>query len=1847
VLREYDLCGRSDAVEELGRQGDILQSSIDLCAGPLVHAGLFRLDDGDRLLLVIHHLVTDGVSWRILLEDLSTLYSGIGQGAAVSLPLKSDSYLCWSERLKAYANSAALSSELPYWEGVLSSSLPVLPQDYPGGGNRVSSGAGLSFELSESDTLLLGSQVHRVYNTDINDVLLAGVGLAVADSFGVAGVVVELEGHGREELFDDLDIGRTVGWFTSTYPVVLDACAGEDARAYLVRLKEQLRRVPGKGIGYGLLRYLRDGGGVLPFDMPAGRITFNYLGDFGSGVSGATGEELFLYSGAYRGRELREDYELDHALTVTGLQVSGRLRVMVDYSRSQYDDATIAGFVNRYESLLLGLIRDLAGDEGRYVTPSDLSYRGLSMSEVSALGSGGEVEDVYELSPLQEGIYYHWLAAPGTTAYVEQSSYRLKGRVDIGLLEQSYARLLSRHAILRTAFTHEYGTSTLQIVRKTVKPDFRYIQFPPGTDIESSCAAFKEQDRAAGFDLGKGSQMRLSVLDLGNQEYEFVWSHHHILMDGWCTGILVNEFYKIYHSLVNRETPVLDNLQPYVNYIRWLSLRDRAGSLQYWEQYLSGYSNLSGIPLKENNGGKASYTPKEAHLVLGAGQLSSIQALCRQLGITENTFIQCAWGYLLSRYNNTRDVVFGSVVSGRPGELDGVEHMIGLFINTVPVRIQYEDNSTVQELLRQVQQEAIEGLPYHYVQLSDVQSRSALRKDLFDHLFIYENYPVAPSFSATGTAEQGLERLELMASAVVEQTSYDFNIAAVAADGNMLITIRYNGSCYATTSIQRIKSHLANVIREFIARPHSLLQEIGYLPEEERGHLLAAAGDAAIEEEAGLTVRDLFRKQVAVRGDTIALQFKERAYSYQAIDKMSDQLAQYLLERYGLQTGDIVGIMLPRSEWLIISMLAVLKAGCAYVPIDPAYPAGRIEYIRSDSGCRTCIDLQELEKFQAAQHSYTAAGKVNVVQEQHLAYVIYTSGSTGKPKGVMIPHSAVVNFIKGITQLISFEHKRIYALTTVSFDIFVLESILPLCTGATVILGAEEEQADPAKAAAAIIAHRIQLLQCTPSRISMMLEAGENGFLKGVSDLMIGGEAFPASLLGEIKHHYPGRIFNMYGPTETTVWSAVKDLTDEAHVTIGKPIRNTQAYILDDRLRLQGVGVYGEICLAGKGVARGYLNRDALTNEKFVPNPFAGGEKLYRTGDLGRWLPDGDIECAGRIDDQVKIRGYRIEPGEIEQLLLQLEGIDQVVVAACAAPGPAGGGKVLTAYIVGRRTYAVQALKQALKQQLPEYMIPAYFIRLDKLPLTANGKLDKLALPYPGSSNVGSSAGYVAPRNKAEQALADVYRQVLNLEQVSVLDSFFDLGGDSIRTIQLINHLKRQGYKVRVTEVLQYPVIEELARQITCIAAPEGINVRPPDVPAARMPLSPNQQWYYGKNGFAHAYGTVSFRLKGFDSTTFLDTYKRWLQHYAVLRIKILEEHGLLYQELMPVPEAPAVLFLESASLDMSSAAAIAAVHKMQQDAFDLFNGEVIRCGVIHNQYEAFVYMVIHHVATDGASNVLLRDAFMQQYGKQEWTPGNNNTYFDFITAQQHYLHSADGGEKLYYWQQHLAPLAARKNGLPAEPGKLLTGIFSENRRVLAGAAYQDIRADCRQQQVLLSSLVTTWLYLYLCDARPEESLFLVGMVADGRDACLPGFDMAGAVGQFTNQVPVCLSRDACSTFGTAVRYVQERCLDGRLHQELPWAVIAADFEGRYGSALEPYMDAVVNYFDHTDTDVDLDEWQAYSKTTPLTDMPPGPCLLVICHAFRNGLVMDWHISSHSPEQEITARIIAAMTTQR
>ncbi|MEN2401847.1 amino acid adenylation domain-containing protein [Flavobacterium sp. MC2016-06] len=1744
----YDL--RSDSkeleLEALRSIGDSLQSGFNIGSGILFHIGHFRMSDGDRLALIIHHLVIDGVSWRILFEDLSNLYESYQTNTAVNLPLKTDSFQRWASVQKEYAKSEKMQSERLYWDEVSKEAITLLPSDYQDREKVSTIDKSSYFILDESLTEKLQTQVHQVYNTEINDVLLTGLGLAIREVFGVEKSVLKMEGHGREEIIDGVDIGRTVGWFTSVYPFVLDLSSSKGHE--LIGVKESLRQIPNKGVGYGILNYLdkRFTNELLP------SIQFNYLGDFGTNAgTNKKGESLFEFSSENIGSSSDlANSTSEVLLDVSGMMVSDQLNMSIRYSGNVFSEETIAKLITAYENALTNLIESLSEIKENRLTPSDLTYNKLSYSDLTKLNKDNNIEDVYELSPLQQGLYYYWLVDNSSHMYFEQISYKLHfSNLKVDAVKQAYDELIKRYAILRTSFTNDYSGVPLQIVHKTVSSNFSYESVRDLANIEEALHDIKEKDKAAGFDFEKPTQMRLKVVELGNGDYEFIWSSHHILMDGWCLSILINDFYRMLMAITNDQTIQLPEPVKYSTYIDWLSKINKDASLSYWKNYLDGLTSNTEIPFKKKKGQTKNETSNKEIIHIEGSVFENVKNLCGELGITANTFIQGVWGYLLSRYNNTQDVVFGSVVSGRPGELPGIENMVGLFINTIPVRVKYETTDTIKTFLKRLHLETLDATAHHYINLSEVQSQSSLGMELINNLMIFENFLVQDAIEDEIDVLYGQkeEKITVEGINVFEQTNYDFNVTVMPYESELKVEFKYDSNTFDSELILNLISHFSNITEQFSAREELSLNEIEYLTLSEKSKLLNDFNATTVEFDREKTIIEIFEEQVIKTPDSIAVIFEDKQFTYNQINEEANRLGMYLRQKYLIQPDDLIAIKLDKSERVTIAVLGILKSGAAYVPIDVNYPEERIQYMENDSKSKVIIDEDEFAAFYAEKEKYAVSNPAKNSASHNLAYIIYTSGTTGNPKGVMVENRNLVSrmsYYKLFFNLSDSDATLFFR--SYCFDGAIEEYLIPLLTGGKSVIAHKDFYSNISENLIELVdKHSVTKVNMPPSLLNDLLSNPDYSEkfcnLKSLKHVVSGGDVLNIHHLKKAKVN--ARFYNAYGPTENTIDSTnwIIDVNYESKESIiGKPILNSKVYILDDNgSQLLPIGVSGKIYVSGGGVARGYLNRADLTDEKFMENPFEKELRMYDTGDLGRWLPDGNIEFLGRKDHQVKIRGFRIELGEIETILLQSsKALNQVVVVTKGTDDD----RVLVAYYVSDDKIDKKELQSNLSKVLPDYMLPAYYVQLDAIPLTSIGKIDRKALPEVADNDLIKES-YIAPRTKEEALLVTIWSDILKRDQISVKDSFYNLGGDSIKSIQVVSRIKQQGYTLKVAQILQNPIVEDLAKllktDVTVISQAEVKGM---------VDLTPIQQFFFeselilNKN---HYNQSVILRSRQeIDPSVLEQSIAQLVLHHDALRMVYKQDNDSWTQYNNDASDKHYKINFydlrsDSKELELE---ALRSIGDSLQSGFNISSGVLFHIGHFRMSDGDRLALIVHHLVIDGVSwRILFEDLSNLYQSYQTKTPVKlplkTDSFQRWASVQKEYAKSEKMQSERLYWDEVSKEAIAL---LPADyQGREKSSTIDKSTYfILDESLTEKLQTQVHQvYNTEINDILLTSLGLALREVFGVEKSVLK-MEGHGREEIIDGIDIGRTVGWFTSVYPFVL--DLSSSKGHELIEVKE-----------------------------------------------------------------------------------------------------------
>ncbi|HKS35991.1 MAG TPA: amino acid adenylation domain-containing protein [Verrucomicrobiae bacterium] len=1028
----------------------------------------------------------------------------------------------------------------------------------------------------------------------------------------------------------------------------------------------------------------------------------------------------------------------------------------------------------------------------------------------------------------QKRLWFLEQFQPDNPLYNVPIALRVEGPLDAAALEHAVNQVIQRHETLRTCFDTQSG-EPVQIIAPSLSwklPVVDLASHPPiDRDAEAMRLAGVEAQRP--FDIKQLPLFRAKLLRFSPNEHVLVLIWHHIICDGWSLGVFFKELVAFYEGHSTGRTVELPELRiQYADFAVWQRERLKTvdKQLAWWKKQLGGSLPVLELPADRPRPAVQTYSGAVERLALPVELRDALNRVGRREEATLFMTLLAAFQTLLHRYTGLEDILVGSPIAGR--NLTETEELIGCFINTLVLRGDLSANPTFRELLGRVREVAVaayanEDVPFERLVEELQPGRDLSHSPLFQVMFALERAPFE---------DLRWPGLKLTPVGVDSGTAkFDLTLYMTESAEGLTARMEYNTDLFDGNTIQRMLKHFRVLLEGVVADPDKHLSDLPLLTEAERHQVLIEWNETRSELPRELTIHELFERQAAETPDAVALVFGGQQLTYRDLDGAANRLARHL-QKLGVGPDALVGLCVERSPVMVVGLLGVLKAGGAYLPLDPAYPRERLAFMLEDSGASVLLTQKKLlaslpkHKVRKICHdsewrliSRESAERPSVgALPEHLAYVLYTSGSTGKPKGVQIPHRAVVNFLNSMRRRPGLTREDVLlAVTTLSFDISGLELLLPLTVGARVMLASREEAADGAQLAARIAQGGVTVMQATPSTWRMLFDSGWQG--SNSLRVFCGGEALSSDLANRLLERC-AELWNLYGPTETTIWSTVAKVEPGADsIVVGGPIDNTQTYILDNHLQPLPVGVPGELFIGGTGLARGYLKRPELSAEKFIRHPFSADAdaRLYRTGDCARWRGDGNIELLGRLDHQVKLRGFRIELGEIESVLQQAPGVrEAVVIVREDRPGDPRLAAYLTTF--RQTSVSINELRTFLHERLPDYMLPSAFVMLDTLPLTPNGKVDRRALPAPESRESNLKTTFVDPDAGVEQAIAAIWREVLSVAKPGANDNFFDLGGHSLHVVRIQTRLREQlGIDIPVVRLFQYPTIRSLARSLS------------------------------------------------------------------------------------------------------------------------------------------------------------------------------------------------------------------------------------------------------------------------------------------------------------------------------------------------------------------------------------------------------------------------------------------------
>ncbi|WP_149402957.1 non-ribosomal peptide synthetase, partial [Dictyobacter arantiisoli] len=1403
------------------------------------------------------------------------------------------------------------------------------------------------------------------------------------------------------------------------------------------------------------------------------------------------------------------------------------------------------------------------------------------------------IVDIYELTPIQQGILFHSIQEPESGMYVQQLGCVLEGNLRIGAFERAWKYVIERHPTLRTSFHWEELDKPLQVVQQEVdlplaQYDWRHVS---PDEQKSQLEDVLTADYLRGFDLSQAPLLRLTLIRLGETHYHFIWSYHHLLLDGVSLSIVLRELFTSYEAICQGRPLSLGYAHPYRNYIDWFQQQDLSRGEAFWRQQLKGATALTSFAVDHIPTASAKEYGRQP-LRLSTEMTGKLRELVRQQSVTLNTVVQACWALLLSRYTAQSDIIFGSVMSTRPADLVGVDTIVGLCINTLPVRIYVDDRQTVGTWLRQLQEQQAELRQYEHTPLVQVQQWSEVPRGqpLFESILVFKH------FLAENALHNVEGNLKILDTYPIERNNYPLTLSVVAAAGSdVLFQIDYDCRRFDSDVIKRMAGHYQTLLEGLIADPTRRLSELPLLTEEEYQQQVVAWNATKVSYPDDQCLHYLFEKQVQLRPQATAVICEQHVLTYEQLNRQANQLAHYL-RSWGVGPEVRVGLCVERSAEMIVGAMGILKAGGAYVPMDPTYPQERLAYLLEDSTVPLLVTQQRLlprlpehrarvvclDGEQEVFSRQSEENPVSGVTAENLAYMIYTSGSTGRPKGVLLNHHGRINNFYDFNRRFGVHSEdRLLTLASLSFDMSTYDMFGILAIGGTVVTPRAEVERDPAAWADIMLRHQITVWHSVPSLLEMYINHINHRpelYPRSLRVVLLGGDWIPVTLPDRMKAIKDDvQIVGLGGVTEVSMDSTTY-LIDRRDPTLksipyGCPIANTEAYVLDKHLNLAPIGVAGEMYLGGVGLARGYLNRGDLSAERFIPHPFSRvpGSRLYKTGDLALYLPDGNLELLGRIDFQVKIRGYRIELGEIEVALRQHPAVQEsLVIVREDVPGD----KRLVAYIVLKRSVDVDAkaatqllddIRRRLRAALPSYMVPGAFVLLETLPLTPNSKVDRRALPAPSDVLPARDKAFVAPRTSTEEMLVDIWTQVLGIARVSVNDSFFDLGGHSLLATQIMARIRTTfSLDIPLRSLFDTPTIAGLARSIEVAQSRKhGLLISPlvPQPIQGNPPLSFAQQrlWFIDQLTPNDPVYNISVRLQltgRLDVTALENSLNEVIRRHQIMRTTFVMENG------HPVQVIAASLLLPLYIIDLRTLSEeernMTAEHLATEEAqltFDLTRGPLVRAGLVCLDRDEYILLLtIHHIICDGWSfRVLIEEVASLYTSFASHTPMQlpelSIQYADYALWQRNWLQGDILEQQLKYWKTQLdgaPPLLEIPSSHSRPPVQTYRG--AQSLFTLPYDLRQGLKELSQQEGVTLFMTLLAAFQILLARYTGQTDI-VIGMPIANRTHA----ELEQLVGFFVNMLVIRVDLSDNPSVQDLLKRVRDAAMDAYTHQDLPF----------------------------------------------------------------------------------------------
>jgi len=1419
----YDLTNCTVDEVQIQQKEAIEKQGLDVFGGKLFSVIFFEggPERGNKLVFIFHHLIIDSFSWLILLGDLYALSTRLAGSVETDKLPKSRSYKSYIGYLNQFVLSDSYAQSIAYWKINKAKNHLHLPIDMPHRKNTYGQALRIDHKFSSITSQKIIKDLQRVYGTGVQTILVAALAKTFSEWTGRQEVAITMESLGRHEGDFEVDVSRTVGWFTALYPLYVDISPSEWPDV-IRTVKEKMNEEAVNGAFFGVGKYLGNDEDLRSLPYP--QISFNYHGNVGR----KTDTGRWKVAADDLGAQISSSFPRQHLLDVNAAIENGQLSVSFSYNPDIHHGQTIQALSAKFSAYMEDIVRLYAQSAHVFYSPSDFPFARINQQGIDRITtSAGYAINIYGLAPMQSGLLFHSVySGANSNAYFVQMSLLLEGKLDSVALNHAWNTTVNNHDALKSMFIWKGLQEPVQVVCNNVDVPWQYTDSShlSGADAETYLTQQQREHETEGFSLHRAPLMRLHLIKTAEHKHILIWSYHHLIIDGWSMAIVLKEVFGRYTAIKSGKTADFFRPPSFSKYMEWIAKQNASAAVAFWRTQLSSISET--VAFEQDLAGKPEdkFVYGEERITFKKDEFECIDALLKRHKVTLNTLFQGLWSLIIRSYTGQDQAVFGITISGRPPEIDGIEKMVGLFINTIPVNIVIDAEEEFFSWINRIQLQHAAREEYGYLPLAEIQKlRDAGAKSaLFDSLLIIENYPSVTANSENLTdlnisMERSYERIEMPICVIISSNS-DLNLK-----------ISYDAGRFSQNFINGLLGHFKHALTCLLQDNSPKVKEVNLLGADDINHLVFKLNDTE-QLIPSLTVIDLLEQQVAEVPLNTAVSDAYETLNYIELSKRVDVMAAYIFTANSDKRP--VAVMMERSVNMVATLLAVMKAGCPYIPLDPSFPKERISQMLTHGKPGLLIkDTLSIDEHQVSEIRVLSSDDLFSIDPQEYktsfptltdldsAYIIYTSGSTGKPKGVEIPHGALSNFLMSFKNQLDFNAQhRLLALTTISFDIAALEMYLPLISGGHVFISPTLSSRDPTLLTEAINTFKPHFIQGTPATFSMMAEAGWFGC--ATVSLLIGGEALPVQLALSLLRNSK-EVYNLYGPTETTIWSSCHKLQKQIsysgnYITIGKPISNTEFYVLNSDRQLVPFGQPGELYIGGKGLAKGYYHNSAETSSRFIDHVFENGQqvRLYRTGDMVRYLPDGNLAYINRIDNQVKIRGFRIELGDIEAAITQYPGVLQAVCFVKKEEISSFEEIVGLIILEESKIVRMEGLREHLRAFLPYYMVPSILHSTRKFPYTPNGKIDRKALAsieltHDGVANTKIT---IASRTLTELKLVNLWEQVLEHENIGVTEDFFDLGGHSLLAVKLVSQIQLQfGGHCTIAQLMQNSTVERLA----------------------------------------------------------------------------------------------------------------------------------------------------------------------------------------------------------------------------------------------------------------------------------------------------------------------------------------------------------------------------------------------------------------------------------------------------